>query len=122
MVKEKSMSMKTTVALAAALAVATVAGAQTARPALADASLYVTKMNGGKPVGRYVYSVNRFNDFIWLASKDGVGLANRRLPLLYKGLDLDILTQPGQHSRNLRIWLVRVLLSKVWSNFGAAQG
>ena len=44
------MSMKTTVALAAALAVATVAGAQTARPALADASLYVTKMNGGKPV------------------------------------------------------------------------
>jgi hypothetical protein len=71
---------------------------------------------------RYVYSVNGFNDFIWLASKDGVGLANRRLPLLYKGRDLDILTQPGQHSRNLRIWLVRVLLSKVWSNFGAAQG
>jgi len=44
------MSIKITVAIAATLGVTTVAGAQTARPTLADASPYVTKMNGGKPV------------------------------------------------------------------------
>jgi hypothetical protein len=44
------MSTKITVALAATLAVTTVARAQTARPTLADASPYVSKMNGGKPV------------------------------------------------------------------------
>jgi hypothetical protein len=44
------MSSKITVALAATLAVTTVGVAQTARPTLADASPYVTKMNGGKPV------------------------------------------------------------------------
>jgi hypothetical protein len=44
------MSSKITVALVATLAVVTAGGAQTPRPTLADASPYVTKMNGGKPV------------------------------------------------------------------------
>jgi hypothetical protein len=50
MVKEISMSSKITVALAATLAAATIARAQTTPPTLADASPYLTKMNGGKPV------------------------------------------------------------------------
>jgi hypothetical protein len=48
--KEISMSIKIIVALAATLAAATILGAQTTRPTMADASPYVTKMNGGKPV------------------------------------------------------------------------
>jgi hypothetical protein len=50
MAVEISMFNRIIVAIAATLAVAAVVGAQAARPTLADASPYVTKMNGGKPV------------------------------------------------------------------------